>query len=601
MKRFLVIACFSLAYWFPVFGQTTFIPDTNFRKCLTRFLTPDSLLRNDLAASADTLSCSNLKIINLAGIEQFKNLTVLRCDNNKISHLSPIENMTRLKELSCQNNPLQVFPSLSKMTGLTLLQCSNTNLTETLDLSANTSLSQLNCSSNKLTEIRGLSKLTALTYLNCANNWLEALQGLSELTQLVQLVSTSNKIKALPSLDKLQSLKALYIEYNALTTLPDLSNLRSLTDLKASNNAIQHLPKFSPNNRITTIHLDNNQLDSVPTLNMLRVVESIQLGNNKLTKIPDLSFCTKTLRSLYVMNNKLDALPGISSDFPLLSSVQVEHNKLSFYDLTPLLEKTTLGSFKYAPQDSIGVKQFVAHFQGSSLDLVVDDPAPANSNYVWYRNGKYHDSTSQGFLHIDQLTAKEVGTYTCIATNTTFSDKNLKQIFQPITLSIASCFDIALLKMETSPIECNIGARISLDLKSIQGGTPPFAIRLTGKSTNNEYPINGNLFSNLFEKEYRLQIKDAAGCTKYKDLIVDGKNPDDCETLVIVADNSLSSNSSLFLEDKGTAKVYDKEGTLVKTFATPATWDGSLNTGQYIPGFYMVELNDKFYRVTVIK
>ncbi len=79
-----------------------------------------------------------------------------------------------------------------------------------------------------------------------------------------------------------------------------------------------------------------------------------------------------------------------------------------------------------------------------------------------------------------------------------------------------------------------------------------------------------------------------------------GRSGSDCKNLVIILSDNSSSNS-LTLEETGIAKIFDKNGTLVKSITTPSIWDGTLTNGEIIPGLYSMELNGKFSNVTVIK
>ena len=91
------------------------------------------------------ISCPNINIQSLSGIEFFRNLTSLNCSSNQLSNID-----------------------VSQNTALTSLWCSYNQLTD-LDVSHNTALTHMNCSSNHLTSL-DVSQNTALHGLYCQSN-----------------------------------------------------------------------------------------------------------------------------------------------------------------------------------------------------------------------------------------------------------------------------------------------------------------------------------------------------------------------------------------------------------------------------------------------
>jgi Leucine-rich repeat (LRR) protein len=113
------------------------------------------------------LFCSHSNLIDLNGIEEFKNLRYIDCSNNELTELPDLSNLKGLENIRCSENNLSKLPDLSSLTELTNLSCFDNNLTELPDLSNLTKLESLYCQDNKLTE---LPDLTNLKYLVCFNN-----------------------------------------------------------------------------------------------------------------------------------------------------------------------------------------------------------------------------------------------------------------------------------------------------------------------------------------------------------------------------------------------------------------------------------------------
>jgi len=110
------------------------------------------------------IQCSYSNLIDLNGIEEFKNLEVLLCQDNQLTELPDLSQLKNLQYLYCQNNQLTKLPDLSELENLEELYCHNNKLTKLPDL---TGLKVLWCYNNKLTK---LPDLTGLKDLWCYNN-----------------------------------------------------------------------------------------------------------------------------------------------------------------------------------------------------------------------------------------------------------------------------------------------------------------------------------------------------------------------------------------------------------------------------------------------
>jgi hypothetical protein len=84
-----------------------------------------------------------------------------------------------------------------------------------------------------------------------------------------------------------------------------------------------------------------------------------------------------------------------------------------------------------------------------------------------------------------------------------------------------------------------------------------------------------------------------------QDIQISVKKPEECESLII--SHEAEQSNFVYFEEKGIAKVYNKTGKLLNSFPTPANWDGKLENGSVIPGYYIVEVNGKHFQVTVLK
>jgi Leucine-rich repeat (LRR) protein len=93
------------------------------------------------------INCSNCNLIDLNGIEEFKELEYLNCAYNRLTELPDLSNLKKLEELNCSYNNLTHLPDLSDLKKLTHLYCYNNKLIDLPDLR---NIIYLDCSSNKL-------------------------------------------------------------------------------------------------------------------------------------------------------------------------------------------------------------------------------------------------------------------------------------------------------------------------------------------------------------------------------------------------------------------------------------------------------------------
>ena len=157
--------------------SNVYIPDANFNTALVNNTSintnADSEIQyTEAEAFTGSIDVNSLGILDLTGIEAFKNLTSLNCSNNSLSYLNITAN-GQLNQLECQSNNLihlntthnihlttincgqnnLVNIELSKNLALENFTAENINTLVDLDLSNNTALKELTCSSTQLTNI----------------------------------------------------------------------------------------------------------------------------------------------------------------------------------------------------------------------------------------------------------------------------------------------------------------------------------------------------------------------------------------------------------------------------------------------------------------
>jgi len=179
-------ANYSTSNWTDVDWTTSFsincngcfvnIPDANFK---TNLLGNTAINTNgnteiecaEATAFTGAISCANLNITDLTGIEAFTGLTQLFCGGNSLTSLDVTQNIA-LTDLYCQINTITSL-DVTQNTALSMLACHFNYLTS-LDLTQNTLLNEVECRENAITSL-DVSLNTALTVLYCQDNSLTSL------------------------------------------------------------------------------------------------------------------------------------------------------------------------------------------------------------------------------------------------------------------------------------------------------------------------------------------------------------------------------------------------------------------------------------------
>ena len=300
MKQLLYILILLIAE--ASFAQNVTIPDANFKS----YLLGNSLINtnsdteiqlSEATAFGGTISCINMSISDLTGIEAFTSITKLFCGNNQLTSID-VSNNTALLELDVQYNSLTTI-DVSNLTALRKLWVNNNSLSS-LDVSANTALRTLFTGINPIGTL-DVSNNLLLEVLGCYSNNLTTLD-VSMLTNLEGLTCYQNSITAL-NLSNCPDLYNLHCGNNSLTSL-DVSMNPDLIDLICSDNQISIL-NLQNLADLSQLMCENNQLSSLDVSNNT-VITLVSCSDNQLSSL-DLSSNTSLLRA-WCNNNQLTSL-----------------------------------------------------------------------------------------------------------------------------------------------------------------------------------------------------------------------------------------------------------------------------------------------------
>ncbi|KGJ96437.1 hypothetical protein [Colwellia psychrerythraea] len=329
--------------------------DESFKKCILEQAEFKGYL---FSTDFIELTCPNMEISSVKGIELFTNLTKLDLFYNPITSIN-LTSLTKLTKLSLFGYRLTNL-DLTAQTQLISLGIRNYQLTS-LDLSAQTKLISLDITNSQLTDL-DLSAQTKLISLDITNNQLANLD-LSAQTKLISLDITNNQLANL-DLSAQENLKNLYANGNELTnivfpedpqvsvlalvdnqfTTIDLTLLTELTSLDLSVlgkynvqfNTIESMD-LSKNIKLTDLTIVGQDLSSIDLSTNLNL-NSLKLSLNKLSDI-DLNTNIK-LETLEIRSNLLQAIDLTHAT--LLEVVTLEVYSLAKLDLSSQNKLKTL-------------------------------------------------------------------------------------------------------------------------------------------------------------------------------------------------------------------------------------------------------------------
>ncbi|MEZ4875741.1 MAG: T9SS type A sorting domain-containing protein [Flavobacteriaceae bacterium] len=265
-----------------VIAQNVTIPDANFKAYLVGNpainINGDTEIQlSEAVEYTGDISCPNLNISSLVGIEAFINIEQLNCKNNNLTALNLTQN-TALQVLIAQGNQISNL-SLNTVNSqlwyidvginqLTSFQPGNHPLLETLVIFLN-QLTNLDVSQNALLES-----------LHCANNLLTSL-NLDNNPLLYTLLCNHNQITSL-SLTQNPALIFLDCYNNQITNL-NVSQNTLLEKLRCNNNPLSGL-NVTQNNLLTRLVCSNNTLTSL-NVSQNTLLDELHCGLNMITSL----------------------------------------------------------------------------------------------------------------------------------------------------------------------------------------------------------------------------------------------------------------------------------------------------------------------------
>jgi len=254
-------------------------------------------------------------------------------------------------------------------------------------------------SGNIIEDIFNIDSLTWLAIGNCAlsgtiPNSIGNCAGLKSIS-----FRENNLTGPIPSeIGSLDSLRFLYLYDNQLTgSIPgELGNCDSLTELKLNNNVLTGtIPEGLAN--ISGWHdfdLSHNQLEG---------------------DMPEVFGQVDFFLGLRLNDNRLTGIPPWEGGHWILDLLDIKNNRMTFEDIEPHF--VGYWYFYYAPQDSMEMEIDTLLPRGSNFSIY-SGTGGEFTTYRWYLNGDLiEESTTADTLFLENISAADTGTYTCVATN----------------------------------------------------------------------------------------------------------------------------------------------------------------------------------------
>ena len=331
------------------------IPDPNLRAAIAEALgkaPDDPILTGEMATLTDLgAGAWEIRISDLAGLEEATNLTYLYISNTSTLDLSPLADLTNLTQLTLARS-MSDLSSLADLTNLTTLSLSPT-------------------STSDLSPLAGLTNLTTLL-LGGSISDLSPLAGLTSLTQL----SFSGSISDLSLLPNLTNLTTLRIYNTLISDLSPLASLTNLTQLELRSTSTSDISPLAGLTNLTQLDLDGSISDISPLANLTNLT-TLTLGGS----IPDIS----PLANLTNLTT-LSFNGSISDISPLANLTNLTTLTLggSISDISPLANLTNLTQLDLhrIPLSYPAIYTHIPALESKGVSVSYDDRAPASLHKI---------------------------------------------------------------------------------------------------------------------------------------------------------------------------------------------------------------------------
>lgn len=501
-----------------------------------------------------------------------------------------------IPDVNLRNRLIQDYPTFMNAEGELIISAAkstsqdlnldNANISNADGIQFFESTGILRLRNNNLTSIPQLSLMRSVRRAYISDNKLTSIPNISALYQLIDLYLINNEITTLAEVENITTLQFLTITGNKITQIPNLTKLVNLKTLNVSNNPITFIQDLSTNVNLQLIDISNSNISTIASLSSLSNLEVFNCSNTNFSDLSGLNSNT-TLTKLIAKNCKITTLANLSNK-PNLTEIDISNNELTFEDIIPLMDLTTLTLFNYSPQKNIHLPLNVDIRETNTFTYTTSIDASLSANaYTWFKNEVPLVTNTSGTFTLAPVYLSDSGVYKVSITNAAVPGLTLTSNESKIKTRL--CMEINKVNLEILSSDCRKGAVIDFEGTMIDGAVSPINYMLqSANSVNNIIGTTSTQFSNIIPGTYILQVTDSRNCTTHKTFYLD--KGADCESVFSPNGDGIMDN--YFIPDIGTVEIYNTSKKLIKTLQVPASWDGTTNNGSLADsGYYVIIIN----------
>ena len=237
-------------------------PDTALERVVREAISKPTgdIERSDLQSLTE-LWADDAHIVDLSGVQYFRQLVFLHASFNPISDLTPLQGMTSLRGIGLVGNQITGAGALAGLTDLEQLGLGQNPITNLAPLAGLTKLKCLSLHSIQTNDFSPIYGLTALEELNIGSNPTGNYAFIASFTALKRLTMNFCGLTDLSMLQNLTELTDLCLVYNQISDVTPLSSLVNLKNLDLSLNSVSDILPLVNNPGLGTgdiLKLQNN-------------------------------------------------------------------------------------------------------------------------------------------------------------------------------------------------------------------------------------------------------------------------------------------------------------------------------------------------------
>jgi hypothetical protein len=168
-------------------------------------------------------------------------------------------------------------------------------------------------------------------------------------------------------------------------------------------------------------------------------------------------------------------------------------------------------------------------------------------------------------------------------------------------VSVIPCMYFSNLNYLMKESDCIKGITIEIDEAGINNGQAPFTYKLYNQISKDTAYYASKTLDNIHAGIYDLFLIDQNQCKRSLNNFL--YFPEQVKCDVIITPNGDGDNDQYFINLPGQVKIYDANGTLIRTLNSPVYWGGQNDSGELVPmGAYVILIEGRdVTNITVIR